>query len=108
MSTRQSSWDNPNSFIGCIDRSPCGTGTSARLATMYARGEVGIGEDFRPESVTGTVFTGRILDKVKLGDVDAIVPQITGFANYVRAPTDPFPTGFTVADIRIRLASRRP
>jgi proline racemase len=62
MSTRQSSWDNPNSFIGCIDRSPCGTGTSARFATMYARGEVGIGEDFRPESVTGTVFTGRILD----------------------------------------------
>jgi proline racemase len=54
------------------------------------------------------VFTGRISRRVKLGDVDAIVPQITGFANYVRAPTDPFPTGFTVADIRIRLASRRP
>lgn len=105
MSTGQSSWDNPNSFIGCIDRSPCGTGTSARLATMYARGEIGIGEDFRHESVTGTVFIGRILERAKLGDVDAIVPQITGhgwitgFANYVLDPTDPFPTGFTVGDI---------
>lgn len=105
MPTGQSRWDNPNSFLGCIDRSACGTGTSARLATMFARGQIAIGEDFRHESVTGTVFTGRILETVKLGDVDAIVPQITGhgwitgFANYVLDPTDPFPTGFTVGDI---------
>jgi len=105
MPTGQASWDNPRSFVGCIDRSACGTGTSARLATMYARGQIGVGEDFHHESVIGTVFTGRILETTKLGDVDAIVPQITGrgwitgFANYVLDPTDPFPTGFTVGDI---------
>lgn len=72
---------------------------------MYARGLIGVGEDFHHESVIGTVFTGRILETAKLGDVDAVVPQITGrgwitaFANYVLDPTDPFPTGFTVGDI---------
>ena len=51
------------------------------------------------------MFIGRILERAKLGDVDAIMPQITGhgwitgFANYVLDPTDPFPTGFTVGDI---------
>jgi len=105
MSTGKSSWDKPNSFIGCIDRSPCGTGTSARMAVMHARGELRIGEQFRHESVTDTVFIGRLVDTVKLGDVDAVVPEITGhgwitgFANYVVDPTDPFPTGFTVGDI---------
>src|SRR6201998_1658130 len=105
MSTGPSSWDNPQSFTGCIDRSPCGTGTSARMATMYARGELRIGEDFRHESIMGTVFTGRLVDTVQLGDVTAVIPEITGhawitsFANYVVDPTDPFPTGFTVGDI---------
>jgi proline racemase len=105
MSTGESSWDNPNSFIGCIDRSPCGTGTSARMAVMHARGQLRIGEEFRHESVTDTVFIGRLVDTVQLGDVTAVVPEITGhgwitgFANYVLDPTDPFPTGFTVGDI---------
>jgi proline racemase len=105
MSTGTSSWDNPDSFTGCIDRSPCGTGTCARMATMYARGELRIGEEFRHESVTGTVFTGRLVDTVQLGDVSAVIPEITGhawitgYANYVVDPTDPFPTGFTVGDI---------
>jgi len=105
MSTGPSSWDNPSSFTGCIDRSPCGTGTSARMATMYARGELRIGNEFRHESVLGTVFTGRLVDTVQLGHVTAVVPEITGhawitgFASYVVDPTDPFPTGFTVGDI---------
>jgi proline racemase len=72
---------------------------------MHARGELAIGEEFRHESVLGTVFTGRLVDTVQLGDVIAVVPEITGhawitgFANYVVDPTDPFPTGFTVGDI---------
>jgi proline racemase len=105
MSTGKSSWDSPNSFTGCIDRSPCGTGTSARMATMHARGQLGIGSEFRHEGVLGTVFIGRLVDTVRLGDVTAVVPEITGhgwitgLASYVLDPTDPFPTGFTVGDI---------
>jgi proline racemase len=105
MSTGLSSWDKPSSFTGCIDRSPCGTGTSARMAAMYARGELGIGADFRHESIIDTVFTGRLVETVRLGDVSAVVPEITGhawitgFASYVVDPTDPFPAGFTVGDI---------
>jgi proline racemase len=105
MATGPSSWDNPNSFTGCIDRSPCGTGTSARMATMHARGQLRVGAEFRHESIIDTVFTGRLVDTVKLGDVTAVVPEITGhawitgFASYVVDPTDPFATGFTVGDI---------
>ncbi|HEX3488980.1 MAG TPA: proline racemase family protein [Streptosporangiaceae bacterium] len=105
MSTGPSSWDNPSSFTGSIDRSPCGTGTSARMATMHARGQLAIGAEFRHESVIGTVFTGRLVETVQLGDVTAVVPEITGhawitgFASYVVDPADPFPTGFTLGDI---------
>jgi len=105
MSTGSSSWDRPSSFTGSLDRSPCGTGTCARMAVMHARGELAIGAEFRHESVLGTVFTGRLVDTVRLGDVTAVVPEITGhawitgFANYVVDPTDPYPTGFTVGDI---------
>ena len=105
MSTGSSSWDNPSSFTGCLDRSPCGTGTSARMAVMHARGELAVGDEFRHESVLGTVFTGRLVDTVQLGSVAAVVPEITGhawitgFASYVVDPSDPFPTGFSVGDI---------
>ena len=105
MSTGSSSWDKPNSFTGSLDRSPCGTGTCARMAALHARGALAIGEEFRHESVLGTVFTGRLVDTVQLGGVTAVVPEITGhawitgFANYVVDPTDPYPTGFVVGDI---------
>ena len=105
MSTGASSWDRPASFTGVIDRSPCGTGTSAKMATLHARGQLGVGEAFRHEGVLGTVFTGRLVEEVTLGGVRAVVPEITGhgwitgFANYVLDPTDPFPTGYTVGDI---------
>ena len=105
MSTGPSSWDRPGSFTGCIDRSPCGTGTSARMAAMHARGELGIGAEFRHESIIDTVFTGRLVETVRLAGVTAVVPEITGhawitgFASYVVDPTDPFPAGFTVGDI---------
>ncbi|GAB2652755.1 proline racemase family protein [Gordonia jinhuaensis] len=89
-------------YPGWIDRSPCGTGTSARLAQLHARGELGVGEDFVHESFIGSRFTGRILDETTVGTHPAIVPEITGRAwisglnQIMLDPTDPFPAGFVV------------
>ena len=63
-----------------FDRSPCGTGTCAKMATLYNRGELKLGEEFVYESVTGTLFTGKILEETKIGDYSGIVPEITGRA----------------------------
>jgi proline racemase len=85
---------------GWLDRSPCGTGTSARLAQLHARGELGVGEPFVNESVIGTRFTGRIAEETEVAGRPAIVPEITGRAwitgmgQYLLDPEDPFPAGF--------------
>jgi proline racemase len=85
---------------GWLDRSPCGTGTSARLAQLHARGELTKGEEFVNESVIGTRFTGRIVEETTVGDLPAVVPEITGRAwvtamgQYLLDPEDPFPAGF--------------
>ncbi|EMD84319.1 4-hydroxyproline epimerase [Pacificimonas flava] len=63
-----------------IDRSPCGTGTSARLAHLAAKGELGAGDRFVHESYIGSRFTGRIENVTTLGDVPAIIPSIEGSA----------------------------
>jgi proline racemase len=87
---------------GWLDRSPCGTGTSARLAQLHARGELAVGEPFVNESVIGTRFTGRIAEETTVGDLPAIVPEITGRAwitgrgEYVLEADDPFPAGFSL------------
>jgi proline racemase len=105
VSTGALDWERPATWTGAIDRSPCGTGTSARMATLHARRRLAIGEDFRHEGVLGTVFTGRLLEETRIGDRPAVVPQITGqawitgIADYVLDPTDPFPDGFTIGDI---------
>ncbi|MEI7744125.1 MAG: proline racemase family protein [Chloroflexota bacterium] len=105
VSTRTFSWDNPSTWTGVLDRSPCGTGTCAKMAVLHAKGRLGIGEDFRHESIVDTVFTGRLLEEARIGEYAAVVPQITGtgwiyaFASYVVDATDPFPQGFTVGDI---------
>ena len=89
---------------GRLDRSPCGTGTSARLAVMHARNELGLNEKFVHESIIGTEFTGEIVEIVDIGGIAAVVPTITGsawitaFHEYVLDPTDPFPTGYTLSD----------
>ncbi len=88
----------PNYF----DRSPCGTGTSARMAVLHARGDLGLDEDFVHESLIGTRFTGRLVEKTAVGPFDAVVPTITGrawitgHAEFVLDPSDPFPAGFGV------------
>ena len=87
---------------GWLDRSPCGTGTSARMAALHARGELAIGQEFVNESIIGSRFTGRLVEEVSLGTTPAVVPEvsgrawITGMAQYLLDPTDPFPTGFAL------------
>ena len=77
------------------DRSPCGTGTSAKLAVLHGKGELGIGRWFLSESVLGTRFRARIVRETKVGQFAAIVPEvegsawITGFPNFVLDPDDP-------------------
>jgi proline racemase len=105
VSTGKLEWDRPSTWTGAIDRSPCGTGTCAKMATLHARGLLKPGEPFRHEGVLGTVFTGRLLEETSVGLYRAVVPElagtawITGFAQYVVDPQDPFPEGFTVGDI---------
>jgi proline racemase len=105
VSTGQLDWDRPATWTGAIDRSPCGTGTCARMATLHARGKLGLDEDFHHEGILGTIFTGRLLGETSVGPYRAVVPTIsgrawiTGFCNYVLEPDDPFPEGFTVGDI---------
>ena len=67
-------------FDGQIDRSPCGTGTSAKVATLWAKGELKIGEEFVYESVINTKFIGKALRETKVGPYKAIIPEITGSA----------------------------
>ncbi len=90
-------------YPGAIDRSPCGTGTSARMAQLFARGELGLDQDFVHESFIGSLFTGRLVEALNLTpEVPAVVPTITGrawisgFQQLVLDPEDPFPAGFLV------------
>jgi proline racemase len=105
VSTGQLDWDRPATWTGALDRSPCGTGTCAKMAVLHAKGQLGLHEDFHHEGVLGTVFTGRIVEETTIGPYRAVVPTlsgrawITGFAHYVLDPEDPFPEGFTVGDI---------
>jgi proline racemase len=105
VSTGKHDWSRPATWIGAIDRSPCGTGTSAKMAVLHARGELKVGQAFRHEGILGTVFTGRLVEETTIGGRPAVVPEITGtawitgFAQYVVDPDDPFPDGFTVGDI---------
>lgn len=105
VSTGTLDWSRPSSWTGALDRSPCGTGTCAKMATLHAKGKLKLGEDFVHEGILGTTFTGRLIEETRVGDYAAVVPTlsgtawITGFAQYVVDPEDPFPEGFTVGDI---------
>jgi proline racemase len=83
-----------------FDRSPCGTGTSARMALEFRKGRLGLQQTFLHESILGTVFEGKLLEETNVGGVTAVVPQIkgrawiTGTSEFVVDPFDPFPTGF--------------
>ncbi len=85
-----------------IDRSPCGTGTSARMAQLAARGDLQVGDDFVHESIIGSLFHGRIEAETRVGNHQAIVPsiegwaRITGFNTIFIDPRDPYAHGFQV------------
>ncbi|MFC0429482.1 proline racemase family protein [Kutzneria buriramensis] len=83
---------------GWFDRSPCGTGTSARMAQLHARGELPLNTDFVNESLLGTRFTGRLVAETSRGVTPTIEGRawLTGMAQYLLDPTDPFPNGFTL------------
>ena len=105
VSTGTLDWNRPATWTGVIDRSPCGTGTSARMAALYAKGQLQLNEDFRHEGILGTVFTGRLVAETEVGPYQAVIPTIsgrawiTGFSNYVLDHDDPFPEGYTIGDI---------
>ncbi|MGD2178386.1 MAG: proline racemase family protein [Anaerolineae bacterium] len=85
-----------------IDRSACGTGTSAKLALLHRRGKLGVGETFVNESPLGSTFEGCILEETSVATIPAIVPEIrgrahvTGLHRFVVMPDDPFPQGFLI------------
>jgi trans-L-3-hydroxyproline dehydratase len=85
---------------GEVDRSPTGTGVSARAALHVARGEIGLHEPFTVESILGTPFTGAAVETLRYGDYDAIIPQvsgtayITGINEFIVDPNDPLAHGF--------------
>ena len=93
---------------GRVDRSPCGTGTSARLAVLHAKGLIKLGQSFLHESIIGTKFESSVVETTTIGDYDAVIPTVAGQAwisgiyQMGMDPTDPFPRGFTVADTWLR------
>lgn len=105
VSTGKLDWSRPSSWTGALDRSPCGTGTCAKMACLHAKGQLALHQDFVHEGILGTTFTGRLVGQTKVGEYSAVIPSIsgrawiTGFAQYVLEQDDPFPNGFTVGDI---------
>lgn len=85
-----------------LDRSPCGTGTSAAVATLYKKGLLALEEPFVHESIIGTTFRGRATAEAQIGELSGIIPEITGSAYIMRMntlvldPEDPFPQGFII------------
>ena len=96
---------------GKIDRSPCGTGSSARLAVLYARGQIAEGESFVSVSPIDTEFQCRIIGTAMVGGELAVVPEIVGRAwvtgrhEFGLDPSDPFPEGYTLSDTWYRALS---
>jgi proline racemase len=93
---------------GRNDRSPCGTGTSARLAAMHAKKQIKQGEIFDHESIIGTHFIGEVVGTTTIGKYPAVIPTVAGQAwitaicQFGYDPSDPFPEGFTLSDTWLR------
>jgi proline racemase len=95
----------PTALTGVLDRSPCGTGTCAKMAVLHARGQLSVGQDYVNAGPMGTTFTGRIEDTTRVGDYPAIIPSLSGqgwiygTSQMMLDPTDPFPNGYKIGDI---------
>jgi len=91
-------------FPGRMDRSPCGTGTAARLSVLHARGALAVGEQIESRSIIDSMFTAEIIGTTRIGDREAILPRISGrswlYGQYQLAcdPSDPFREGYTLCD----------
>ncbi|EBA03758.1 proline racemase [Rhodobacterales bacterium HTCC2150] len=87
-----------------LDRSPCGTGTSARMAVLHAKGEMNVSDTLVATSIVGSEFEGQIMSETKVGDRQGIIPKITGRAwitgthQLTLDPTDPWPGGYRLSD----------
>ena len=88
-----------------MDRSPCGTGTSAKMAALHAQGKLDLDEEFVHESIIGSLFSGRLVAETMVGEYAAVVPTITGSAyitgihQFMLDPRDPFPAGFLLGTL---------
>jgi proline racemase len=86
-----------------IDRSPCGTGTSAKVATLYAKGKLKLNEAFVHESIIGSIFRARVVEETKVGPYSAVIPEVTGSAHitgigqFFVDPDDPHRNGFLLS-----------
>ena len=86
-----------------VDRSPCGTGTSAKSAVLFNKGKLKVGESFVHESIIGSLFQCEIVEETTVAGFRAVVPKVTGnaciagFATWILDPKDPFPEGFLLA-----------
>jgi proline racemase len=95
-----------------IDRSPCGTGTCAKMASLYGRGELSLNDEFVAESILGSIYRGKIVDETKVGGLKAIIPELTGrawimgFNTLLIDPQDPFKYGFRVRENLMKPAGR--
>ncbi len=91
---------------GQVDRSPTGTGVSARMALHFARNEIGVNDPMVIESIIGTMFTGRVIDAVRCGPYDAVIPEVEGSAcitgrhEFLVDPDDPLMSGFTLSQVQ--------
>ncbi len=105
VSTGELDWQREETWTAALDRSPCGTGTSAKMAVLHAKGSLDLNQDFYHEGILSTMFVGRLIGETTVGDYRAVIPEITGqawitgMAQYVVEPDDPFPDGFVVGDI---------
>jgi proline racemase len=96
---------------GLLDRSPCGTGTSARLAVLKAKGQIDVGQAFVHQSVIGSKFTSRIDRLTSVGSYDAVVPRVAGQAYNTELsqvgldPADPYPIGYRLSDTWLTMPS---
>jgi proline racemase/trans-L-3-hydroxyproline dehydratase len=85
-----------------FDRSPCGTGTCGRMAALYAKGKLRLNEEFVNESIIGSIFRGRLIQEVKVGQYTAVIPEVTGSAyitginSIISTADDPFKDGFDI------------
>ena len=86
------------------DRSPCGTGTSAKVAALYRKGNLSLGQEFIYESITGSLFRGMAMEEIMVDEIPAIIPKITGsayitgFNQWLLDEEDPLRYGFLIGN----------